>query len=99
MYLLEDAAQFFSEYKGKPLGTIGDLGTYSVHETKNVISGKGGCLILNNAMLNEIAEIIREKGTNRSMVNILGLIKVHHIYHQIYLLCICSAIGVYGRNH
>ena len=50
---------FFSEYKGKPLGTIGNLGTYSFHETKNLISGKGGCLILN-----EIAEIIREKGTN-----------------------------------
>ena len=67
LYLLEDAAQGFgAEYKGKPLGTIGDLGTYSFHETKNVISGEGGCLIINNDKFQERSEIIREKGTNRS---------------------------------
>lgn len=67
LYLFEDAAQGFdSEYKGKPLGTIGDLGTYSFHETKNIISGEGGCLIINNDKFSERAEIIREKGTNRS---------------------------------
>lgn len=67
LYLLEDAAQGFdSEYKGQKLGTIGDLGTYSFHETKNVISGEGGCLIINNEKFSERAEIIREKGTNRS---------------------------------
>lgn len=67
LYLFEDAAQGFSStYKGQPLGTIGDLGTYSFHETKNVISGEGGCLIINNEKFAERAEIIREKGTNRS---------------------------------
>lgn len=67
LYLLEDAAQGFgSSYKGKLLGTIGDLGTYSFHETKNIISGEGGCLIINNSQFDERAEIIREKGTNRS---------------------------------
>lgn len=67
LYLFEDAAQGFgSTYNGKPLGTIGDLGTYSFHETKNVISGEGGCLIINNEKFAERAEIIREKGTNRS---------------------------------
>ena len=67
LYLFEDAAQGFSStYKDQPLGTIGDLGTYSFHETKNVISGEGGCLIINNEKFAERAEIIREKGTNRS---------------------------------
>ena len=67
LYLFEDAAQGFSStYKNQPLGTIGDLGTYSFHETKNVISGEGGCLIINNEKFAERAEIIREKGTNRS---------------------------------
>lgn len=67
LYLFEDAAQGFgSTYKNQPLGTIGDLGTYSFHETKNIISGEGGCLILNNQNFFERAEIIREKGTNRS---------------------------------
>lgn len=67
IYLLEDAAQAFdSKYKGQYLGTIGDLGTYSFHETKNIVSGEGGCLIINNVNFNDRAEIIREKGTNRS---------------------------------
>lgn len=65
--VVEDAAQgIFSTYKGKPLGSIGDLAALSFHETKNVISGEGGALLINNAALSERAEIIREKGTNRS---------------------------------
>ena len=68
LLLLEDAAQGFSaKYKGKHLGTIGDMGAYSFHETKNVISGEGGALLINNPRFINRAEIIREKGTNRSM--------------------------------
>ncbi|MFT4806637.1 MAG: dTDP-4-amino-4,6-dideoxygalactose transaminase, partial [Psychroserpens sp.] len=63
----EDAAQgIMASYKGRALGSIGDLGTYSFHETKNVISGEGGALLVNDSALALRAEIIREKGTNRS---------------------------------
>ena len=65
--VVEDAAQgMMSTYKGRPLGTIGDLGTLSFHETKNVISGEGGALLVNDPTLALRAEIIREKGTDRS---------------------------------
>ncbi|CAB3637842.1 dTDP-4-amino-4,6-dideoxygalactose transaminase [Trinickia soli] len=65
--VVEDAAQgVMATYKGRALGTIGDLGTYSFHETKNVISGEGGALLVNDPKLVERAEIIREKGTDRS---------------------------------
>jgi len=64
---VEDAAQgVMSTYKGRALGTIGDLGTYSFHETKNLISGEGGCLLVNTPELIARAEIVREKGTDRS---------------------------------
>jgi dTDP-4-amino-4,6-dideoxygalactose transaminase len=67
LFVIEDAAQaLLSTYKGKQLGTIGDLGCYSFHETKNIISGEGGALMVNNINMVERAEIIREKGTNRS---------------------------------
>lgn len=68
LYVIEDAAQgMMSKYKGKSLGTIGHLGTYSFHETKNYTSGgEGGLLIINDEKFIERAEIIREKGTNRS---------------------------------
>jgi dTDP-4-amino-4,6-dideoxygalactose transaminase len=67
LLIIEDAAQgVMAKYKGRALGSIGDIGCYSFHETKNVISGEGGALLVNNAMLAERAEIIREKGTNRS---------------------------------
>jgi dTDP-4-amino-4,6-dideoxygalactose transaminase len=67
LFVLEDAAQSVSSmYKGKFLGTIGDLGVYSFHETKNFICGEGGALVINDENLIERAEIIREKGTNRS---------------------------------
>lgn len=65
--VVEDAAQgVLATYKGRALGSIGDLGAYSFHETKNVISGEGGALLVNDPQLVERAEIIREKGTDRS---------------------------------
>ena len=67
LLVIEDAAQAFdSYYKGRPLGTIGDMGCFSFHETKNIMSGEGGLFVTNNEKLAERAEIIREKGTNRS---------------------------------
>ena len=66
LLVIEDAAQgVMSSYKGRPLGSIGDLAAVSFHETKNVISGEGGALLINNPRFSERAEIIREKGTNR----------------------------------
>lgn len=65
--VVEDAAQgVMASYKGRALGSIGDLGAYSFHETKNVISGEGGALLVNAPELVSRAEIIREKGTDRS---------------------------------
>jgi dTDP-4-amino-4,6-dideoxygalactose transaminase len=65
--VIEDAAQgVMASYKGRALGSIGDLGAYSFHETKNVISGEGGALLVNDPSLASQAEIIREKGTDRS---------------------------------
>lgn len=67
LMVIEDAAQgVMSTYKGKALGTIGDFGCYSFHETKNYSMGEGGAIIINNEAYNERAEILREKGTNRS---------------------------------
>lgn len=66
LYLIEDAAQgLASTYKGRPLGAIGDFGVVSFHETKNVISGEGGALLINNERYNDLAEIVWEKGTDR----------------------------------
>lgn len=65
--VIEDAAQgVMSTYKGRYLGTIGDFGCYSFHETKNYSMGEGGALVINDARYNEQAEILREKGTNRA---------------------------------
>ncbi|EKB48717.1 dTDP-4-amino-4,6-dideoxygalactose transaminase [Cecembia lonarensis] len=67
LVVIEDAAQAIdSYYKGKPLGSIGHLATFSFHETKNVISGEGGLLVINENDFLERAEIIWEKGTNRA---------------------------------
>jgi dTDP-4-amino-4,6-dideoxygalactose transaminase len=67
LLVIEDAAQgVMASYKGRPLGSIGHMGALSFHETKNIISGEGGALLVNDARFVERAEIIREKGTNRS---------------------------------
>jgi dTDP-4-amino-4,6-dideoxygalactose transaminase len=67
LLVIEDAAQgVLATYKGTALGSIGHLGCYSFHETKNIISGEGGALLINDPALVERAEIVREKGTNRS---------------------------------
>lgn len=67
LWVIEDAAQaLLSTYKGKPLGTIGHFGTISFHETKNYTCGEGGALIINDPTAIERAEILQEKGTNRS---------------------------------
>ena len=67
LFVVEDAAQgVMSTYKGKALGTIGDFGCYSFHETKNYSMGEGGAILINRPEYIEKAEILREKGTNRS---------------------------------
>ena len=67
LLVIEDAAQgLMASYRGRALGTLGALGTVSFHETKNVISGEGGALLVNDERLIERAEIVREKGTDRS---------------------------------
>lgn len=67
LFVVEDAAQgVMSTYKGKALGTIGDFGCYSFHETKNYSMGEGGAIVINNEEYIEKAEILREKGTNRA---------------------------------
>ncbi len=67
LYVIEDAAQgVMSAYRDKPLGSIGHLAAFSFHETKNVIAGEGGCLLINDARFVERAEILWEKGTDRS---------------------------------
>jgi dTDP-4-amino-4,6-dideoxygalactose transaminase len=67
LLVIEDAAQgVMASYKGHPLGSIGELGCYSFHETKNVISGEGGALLVNTPRFMQQAEIIREKGTDRT---------------------------------
>ena len=86
LFVIEDAAQgVMSKYKGRDLGTIGHFGTYSFHETKNYSCGEGGLTIIKNEDGGRRAEIIREKGTNRSqffgvwLINTHGLISVHPI--------------------
>nr|MBA3705232.1 DegT/DnrJ/EryC1/StrS family aminotransferase [Bacteroidota bacterium] len=67
LFVVEDAAQAIdSFYKNKPLGSIGHMAAFSFHETKNIVSGEGGMLVINDDRFIKRAEIIREKGTNRS---------------------------------
>ena len=70
LYVIEDAAQaILSTYKGKPLGSIGDLATLSFHETKNIHCGEGGALLINNPKFIKRARVLRDKGTNRDLFN------------------------------
>jgi dTDP-4-amino-4,6-dideoxygalactose transaminase len=70
LYVIEDAAQaILSSYKGRPLGSIGDLATLSFHESKNIHCGEGGALLINNKKFIKRAKIIRDKGTNRDDFN------------------------------
>lgn len=70
IYVIEDAAHaILSTYKGKPLGSIGDLATLSFHETKNIHCGEGGALLINNSKFIKRAKIIRDEGTNRDLFN------------------------------
>jgi len=67
LFVIEDAAQgVMAQYKGRPLGSIGHLAAYSFHETKNIISGEGGALLINDARFVERGEVLWEKGTDRS---------------------------------
>jgi dTDP-4-amino-4,6-dideoxygalactose transaminase len=67
LIVAEDAAQGVNAtYNGRALGSIGHLGAYSFHDTKNYVCGEGGALCVNSSELAERAEVIREKGTNRS---------------------------------
>ncbi len=67
LWVCEDAAQgLMASYQGRPLGSIGHLGAFSFHETKNIVSGEGGALLVNDSALSAAAEICREKGTDRS---------------------------------
>jgi dTDP-4-amino-4,6-dideoxygalactose transaminase len=67
LVVIEDAAQaIHSDYKGQPLGSLGQLGCFSFHETKNIISGEGGMLVINDKRYDKRSEIIWEKGTNRA---------------------------------
>jgi len=70
LYVIEDAAQaILSSYKGRPLGSIGDLGTISFHDSKNIHCGEGGALLINNKKFIKRAKILRDKGTNRDDFN------------------------------
>ena len=70
LYVIEDAAQaILSSYKGRPLGSIGDLATLSFHDSKNIHCGEGGALLINNKKFVKRAKIIRDKGTNRDDFN------------------------------
>ena len=90
LLVVEDAAQAVdSFYKGRPLGSIGQLAAFSFHETKNIISGEGGMIVINDSKYEKRAEIIREKGTNRSaffrgrLINTGGATSVHNFCLQI----------------
>ena len=99
LYIIEDAAQaILSSYKGRPLGSIGDLATISFHETKNIHCGEGGALIINNPKFIKRAKIIRDKGTNRDLFN-QNLVKKYTWvdYGSSYGLSEINAAFLYGQ--
>jgi dTDP-4-amino-4,6-dideoxygalactose transaminase len=99
LYIIEDAAQaILSSYKGRPLGSIGDLATISFHETKNIHCGEGGALIINNPKFIKRAKIIRDKGTNRDLFNQNMVKKYTWIdYGSSYGLSEINAAFLYGQ--
>ena len=99
LYIVEDAAQaILSSYKGRPLGSIGDLATISFHETKNVHCGEGGALIINNPKFIKRAKIIRDKGTNRDLFNKNMVKKYTWVdYGSSYGLSEINAAFLYGQ--
>jgi dTDP-4-amino-4,6-dideoxygalactose transaminase len=99
LYIIEDAAQaILSSYKGRPLGSIGDLATISFHETKNIHCGEGGALIINNPKFIKRANIIRDKGTNRDLFNQNMVKKYTWVdYGSSYGLSEINAAFLYGQ--
>ena len=99
LYIIEDAAQaILSLYKGRPLGSIGDLATISFHETKNVHCGEGGALLINNPKFIKRAKIIRDKGTNRDLFNQNMVKKYTWVdYGSSYGLSEINAAFLYGQ--
>jgi dTDP-4-amino-4,6-dideoxygalactose transaminase len=99
LYIVEDAAQaILSSYKGRPLGSIGDLATISFHETKNVHCGEAGALIINNSKFIKRAKIIRDKGTNRDLFNQNMVKKYTWVdYGSSYGLSEINAAFLYGQ--
>ena len=99
LYIVEDAAQaILSSYKGRPLGSIGDLATVSFHETKNIHCGEGGALIINNPKFIKRAKIIRDKGTNRDLFNQNMVKKYTWVdYGSSYGLSEINAAFLYGQ--
>ena len=99
LYIIEDAAQaILSLYKGRLLGSIGDLATISFHETKNVHCGEGGALLINNPKFIKRAKIIRDKGTNRDLFNQNMVKKYTWVdYGSSYGLSEINAAFLYGQ--
>jgi dTDP-4-amino-4,6-dideoxygalactose transaminase len=99
LYIIEDAAQaILSSYKGRPLGSIGDLATISFHETKNIHCGEGGALLINNSKFIKRAKIIRDKGTNRDLFNQNMVKKYTWVdYGSSYALSEINAAFLYGQ--
>ena len=99
LLVVEDAAQgIMSTYKGKALGSIGDFGCYSFHETKNYSMGEGGAILINNSRFNTRAEIIREKGTNRAQFFRGQVAKYNWVdYGSSYLPSDLNAAHLFGQ--
>jgi dTDP-4-amino-4,6-dideoxygalactose transaminase len=99
LYVIEDAAQaILSSYKGRPLGSIGDLATLSFHDSKNIHCGEGGALLINNKKFIKRAKIVRDKGTNRDLFNQNMVKKYTWVdYGSSYGLSEINAAFLYGQ--